>query len=194
MQLSDLDINKTYSYADYYSWTFEERVELINGKIFNLESSPGTEHQRLSGRIVNSFYNYLKGKPYEVFAAPFDVRLPKQSKNDEDVFNVVQPDLCVICDRSKIDERGCLGVPDIVIEILIAGDNRKELKDKFELYESAGVKEYWIILSISKTFLKYILKDGHFLSSRLLTFGDLIITPILPGFSLNLDELFTDEL
>ena len=117
MQLSDLDLTKTYTYADYYSWTFDDCVELINGKIFNLDSSPGTEHQRLSGRILSSFYNHLKGKPYKVFAAPFDVRLPGHSKNDEDIFNVVQPDLCVICDRSKIDERGCIGLPDIVVEI-----------------------------------------------------------------------------
>lgn len=192
MQLSDLDFNKTYSYADYYSWTFDERVELINGRLFNLYS-PGTEHQRLSGRISVSFYNYLKGKPFEVFTAPFDIRFPVESRNDEDIFTVVQPDISVICDRSKIDERGCLGAPDIVVEILIAGNNRKELQDKFDLYQNSGVKEYWIIHSVSKTFFKYTLQEGRYVPSRLLTFGDIVMTPILPGYVLNLDKLFGDR-
>ncbi|MDP9081877.1 MAG: Uma2 family endonuclease [Bacteroidota bacterium] len=167
---------------------------MINGKIFNLDSSPGTEHQRLSGRIASSFCNHLKGKPYEVFAAPFDVRLPTHLKNDEAVFNVVQPDLCVICDRSKIDERGCIGSPDIVIEILVAGNNRKELKDKFDLYENAGIQEYWIINSISKNVVRYELRNGKHVAFRPLTFGDFLTTPVLPGFILNLDELFADRL
>jgi Uma2 family endonuclease len=192
MQLSDLDFNNIYTYADYYSWTFDERVELINGKLFNLYS-PGTEHQRLSGRISVSFYNYLKDKPFEVFAAPFDIRFPADSKNDEDIFTVVQPDISVICDRSKIDERGCIGAPDIVVEILVAGNNRKELKEKYDLYENAGVKEYWIIHSVSKTFLKYTLHAGHFAASRLLTFGDIVTTPLLPNYVLNLDILFAER-
>jgi len=123
MQFSDLDSTKTYTYADYLKWTFDERVELIDSKIFDLESSPGTLHQLLSGYISCSLGNFLQGKSTEVFAAPFDVRLPKSSIDDKDVFTVVQPDICVICDPNKIDERGCVGAPDIVVEILIKGDN-----------------------------------------------------------------------
>jgi Uma2 family endonuclease len=194
MQLSDIDLSKKYTYADYYSWAFDDRVELINGKLFNLDSSPGTLHQLLSGFISCSLDNYLKGTQKEVFAAPFDVRLPKSSNDDEAIDTVIQPDICVICDSNKIDERGGIGAPDIVIEILTKGNNRKEVKDKYQAYEQAGVLEYWIIFPYSKTFLRYYLHNGYYLSSRPLTIGDEVTTPILPGFVLNLDELFAEKI
>ncbi|MFI5137090.1 MAG: Uma2 family endonuclease [Sphingobacteriales bacterium] len=194
MQLQDLDLSGTYSYADYYSWTFDERVELINGKIFDMGSSPGTLHQLLSGFISYSLANYVEGRSIEVFFAPFDVRLPKSSIDDNDVFTVLQPDICVICDPNKIDERGCIGAPDIVVEILIKGNNSKDLKNKFEAYEAAGVKEYWIIFPYSKSFLKCVLLKGQYKLSRLQTFGDEVTTTILPGFTMSLDELFEIEI
>ena len=91
----------------------------------------------------------------------------------------------------QIDKRGCIGAPDIAIEIPSPGNNKKELKNKFEVYEVAGVSEYWIIHPEEKTFLKYTLDaDGKYQPSRLLTLGDDVISPILPGFSLSLDEVF----
>jgi len=193
MQLSDLDINKTYTYADYLKWTFDERLELIKGKIFNMSPAPGSIHQFVSGAIFNELYNYLKNKPCHVMCAPFDVRLKRRSGDDKDITTVVQPDLCVVCDPKKIDARGCLGSPDIVVEILSPGNNKKELQNKYEVYEEAGVLEYWIIQPIEKTFLKYTLINGSFQPSRLLTIGDEVTTPILPGFALSLDELFADR-
>ena len=192
MQLSDLDLTKTYTYADYLKWTFDERLELIKGKIFNMSPAPGSKHQLISGTVFNEFFNYLKGKPCMVFSAPFDVRLTRRSVDDKDITTVVQPDICVICDRSKIDDKGCLGAPDIVVEILSPGNNKKELQNKYEVYEEAGVLEYWIIHPLEKTFFKYILTDGQFQSSRMLTIGDDVNTPVLPGFVLNLDELFAE--
>ncbi|HEX3935244.1 MAG TPA: Uma2 family endonuclease, partial [Puia sp.] len=98
---------------------------------------------------------------------------------------------CVICDPAKLDDRGCLGAPDIVVEILSPGNNKKELQNKYEIYEESAVREYWIVVPQEKTFLKYVLmEDGKFQASRLLTTGDDITTPILPGFVLNLTELF----
>lgn len=105
----------------------------------------------------------------------------------------MQPDICVICDPAKVDEKGCLGAPDIVVEILSPGNNKKELKNKYEVYEESGVLEYWIIHPQEKTFLKYTLVEGGFQPSRLLTMGDEVTTPVLPGFTLNLDELFADR-
>lgn len=193
MQLSDLDINKTYTYADYLKWTFDERLELIKGKIFTMSPAPGSVHQRLSHRLGRWIGNYLEGKDCEVFSAPFDVRLLRRSADDKDILTVVQPDVCVICDPKKVDSKGCLGAPDIVIEILSPGNNKKELKNKYEVYEEAAVLEYWIIHPVEKTFFKYTLTDGRFQSSRMLTIGDEVTTPILPGFSLSLDELFADR-
>ena len=123
MELADLDFTKDYTYADYLKWTFEERLELIKGKLFRM-SGPNTMHQRLASRIHGPFYNYLKGKSCEVFSAPYDVRLPRLSKADKDIITVVQPDVCVICDPYKVDKRGCIGAPDIVVEILSPGNTR----------------------------------------------------------------------
>ena len=194
MQLSDLDLNKTYTYADYLRWTFDERLELIKGKIFKMSPAPGSVHQLISGAVVNELYNYLKGKPCRVFAAPFDVRLIRRTVKEQDITTVVQPDVCVICDPKKIDEKGCLGAPDIVIEILSPGNNKKELQNKYEVYEEAGVLEYWIIHPNEKTFLKYTLVSGLFQPSKLLAPGEEVTTPILPGFVLDLEELFADKL
>jgi Uma2 family endonuclease len=193
MQFSDLDLSKTYTYADYLKWTFDERLELIKGKIFKMSPAPGSGHQRLSLRLTLWLGNYLNGKPCELFTAPFDVRLTRRSKNDKDIITVVQPDICVICDPGKIDEKGCLGAPDIVVEILSPGNNKKELQNKFEVYEEAGVLEYWIIHPLEKTFFKYLLTENSFRPARLLTIGDEVTTPILPGFVLKLEELFADK-
>ncbi|HEX8546498.1 MAG TPA: Uma2 family endonuclease, partial [Cytophagaceae bacterium] len=183
MQLSDLDLNKTYSYADYLKWTFDERIELIKGKIFKMTPAPSTLHQRTSGTLYLSLGNYLRNKQCSVFSAPFDVRLPRKAIAETTIYTVVQPDICIVCDPSKIDEKGCIGAPDIVIEVLSPGNNKKELQNKFEAYEEALVKEYWIIHPNEHTFLKYVLNDeGKYFAQRLLTVGDEVTTPVLPGF------------
>lgn len=191
MQFSDLDLSKTYSYADYLKWTFDERLELIKGKIFKMTPAPNIYHQDISANVFYHLYNYLKDKSCKTYSAPFDVRLPqKKNENDEQIYTVVQPDICVICDLSKLDIRGCTGAPDIVIEILSPGNNQKELKNKYEVYEESGVSEYWIIHPQEKTFLKYTLVNGAYQPSKLLTMGDIVTTPILPGFQLDLDAVF----
>ncbi len=193
MQLSDLDLSKTYSYADYLKWDIEERLELIRGKVFKMSPAPSRLHQKVVGLIFNSLFQYLKGQRCEVYIAPFDVRIPRKSKDDQDIITVLQPDICVICDSTKLDDKGCIGAPDIVVEILSPGNNRKELQSKYEIYEEAAVKEYWIIHPTEKTFLKYELsEEGKFFASRLLTIGDLVETPVLPGFVLNLEEVFEE--
>jgi Uma2 family endonuclease len=193
MQFSDLDLSKTYSYADYLKWTFEDRLELIKGKIFKMTPAPASVHQRLSWIISGELYNYLKNKACKAYTAPFDVRLPRKGENeDRKIFTVVQPDVCVICDPLKVDARGCTGPPDIVIEILSPGNNQKEVRNKFEVYEESGVSEYWIISPQDITFLKYTLINGHYQASRLMSTGDIITTPILPGFELDLEIVFAD--
>ena len=191
MQFSDLDLTKTYSYADYLQWTFEDRLELIKGKIFKMTPAPNLYHQDISAIVSNELFNFLKGKSCKVYSAPFDVRLPRKSDNvNEKIYTVVQPDICVICDLKKLDKRGCTGAPDIVIEILSPGNNEKELRNKYEVYEEAGVTEYWIISPQDKTFFKYTLVDGHFQPSKLMTIGDVITTVVLPGFELDLRTVF----
>jgi len=191
MQLADLDINKIYTYADYYKWKFEERVELIKGKIFEMSPAPNRLHQEIAGKLYLRLGTFLYNNPCKVYIAPFDVRLPRKSKNDKDITTVLQPDLCVICDPSKLDVRGCIGAPDIVVEVLSPSNNKKELKNKYEVYEEAGVKEYWVVFPIERTMFIYTLVDGKFSPSKLMVGGDVVTSAILPGFSLDLTELFS---
>jgi len=194
MELSDLDFAKTYTYADYFKWQLDERLELIKGKIFRMTPAPNRIHQEISLAVSLKLGNYLKDKPCKVYTAPFDVRLPRTSNEDAAIYTVVQPDICVICDFSKLDDRGCVGAPDIVVEILSIGNNKKELRNKYEVYQEAGVKEYWVIHPSEHTFLKYMLgEDGLFHPSRLLVSGDEVTTGILPGFKIDLAEIFEEN-
>ena len=194
MEFSSLDLTKTYTYADYNRWNFDQRVELINGKVFELMSGPNQQHQSLAGDIYFELRTFLRDKPCKVFFAPFDVRLPRKSNKDEDIITVLQPDLCVICDKEKLlDIRGCLGAPDIVVEILSPSNSKKELKYKYDVYEEAGVKEYWVVFPTEQTILTYILVENKFMASRPRVSGDVITSAVLPGFSLDVADLFEDE-
>src|ERR1700704_37808 len=98
MELSDLDFSKTYTYADYFNWQFDERLELIKGKVFKMSPAPSRSHQDISSAMTLKLGIYLQGKPCKIYAALFDVRLPRVSKEDAAIYTVVQPDICVICD------------------------------------------------------------------------------------------------
>ncbi len=192
MEVNEPDLSYVnYSYADYLKWTMDEMVEIIKGRVYKL-SAPKRVHQTISIRISSKIFNLLEGQKCKVYSAPFDVRLPVKSRKNEDIFTVVQPDICVICDPTKLDDAGCIGAPDLIIEILSKGNNKKELQNKYEVYEESAVKEYWIIEPESQTMLVYTLVNGKYQPSKLLTLGDKIITPILPGFVLNLDEVFAN--
>jgi Uma2 family endonuclease len=190
MTLADLDMNKTYTYADYLKWDFKERVELIMGKLFKMSPAPNSRHQKISMRLSTLLDNFLDEKECDVFAAPFDVRFPRKTRDDKDIITVVQPDLCVICDSSKVDEKGCLGAPDIVVEILSPSNNVVELNNKFDLYESSGVREYWIVSPQDDTFVINTLVDGKYQTSRPKTTGSKVTSSVLPGFSIDLSRLF----
>lgn len=182
-----------YSYADYLTWDFDEMVELIKGKIFkSAAAAPRRIHQKVSGNIFAKLHVFLKNNPCDVFSAPFDVRLPVKSKRNEDIFTVVQPDICVICDKSKLDDLGCIGAPDLIVEILSPGNNKKELKNKYEVYEESGVKEYWVVSPYELTLLIYTLTNGKYVPSKLFTVGDIVESKCISGFELDLDEVFND--
>jgi Uma2 family endonuclease len=193
--IGELNPDGTYNYADYLLWQFKERVELIRGKL-RLMSAPSVRHQRASGLLARVLGNHLEGSKCDVFAAPFDVRLPlpPQRLSSEKADTVVQPDICVVCDRSKLDERGCIGAPDLVIEILSPGNSKREMKEKFELYESAGVREYWVVDQEHLLVYAYLLEEatGKFKSHRPLTEDDVLVSTVVVDFSLALNRLFED--
>jgi Uma2 family endonuclease len=191
-QLSDTQI---YSYADYLLWQLKERVELIAGRVCKMSPAPNMHHQRVSGRIFGEIYIYLRDKKCQIFHPPFDVRFPKASDTtDNQVFDMVQPDLCVICDAAKLDKRGCIGAPDLVVEILSPGNTRREMKEKYQLYEKHGVKEYWLIYPLEQSVHVYCLNEqgkyqsmGHPLST-----DDVLCSTVLIGFELDLSKVFED--
>lgn len=187
--INQLDLNGTYSYADYLLWKFSERVELFNGKVFPIET-PFTRHQKVSGNIVLGVYQYFRNKKIEVFTAPFDVCLPKR-KGETQFYNVVQPDLCVICDETKLDERGCNGAPDLIIEILSPGNSKREMKQKIQIYEEADVQEYWIVDPNQESVLVNVLKDGkyHTLNPVL---DDFVPSVKFPDLKIHTDDIFEE--
>jgi len=181
-----------YSYADYLTWQIDEMVEIIKGKVFKAAAAPRRKHQEVSGRVFTRLHNFLENNTCKVFIAPFDVRLHVKSKKDEDIFTVVQPDICVVCDRSKLDQAGCIGAPDLIVEILSPGNNKKDIKYKYEVYEESGVQEYWIIHPDEQTLLVYTLTDGSYVPSRLFTIGDVVSSQCVTGFDLDVEDVFRD--
>ncbi len=192
--LNQLDLQARYTYADYLTWRFEERVELIGGRIHHMSPAPNLEHQRVSGRLNAMIFQYLEGQSCEVFSAPFDVRLPLPPSRlrDDKIDTVVQPDFCVVCDPAKLDSRGCLGAPDWVIEILSPGTSRKDFTEKFEVYQHAGVREYWLIHPHEQTLLVYLSdSSGRFVGRQLPYLrGDRVPSGVFPGWEVDLDRVF----
>ncbi len=148
-----------YSYSDYMKWQFQERVEIIMGKIFPM-SAPTTLHQHIIGELFFNIYSFFKYTSCNVILSPIDVRLPvgKQGNNFK---TVVQPDLCVICDKSKIVTQGIIGAPDLVVEILSPSNRQIEMNEKFEAYQASLVREYWIIHPGEQWMLQYVLSENH---------------------------------
>ena len=192
MQVEEPDPSISYTYVDYLQWKFEERLELFRGKIFKLSAS-NTKHQVIAGNIFVAAKLFLAKQKYSVFIAPFDVRLPvKNRKKDNEVTTVVQPDSCIVCDESKIDARGCCGAPDLIIEILSPGNSHKEVKLKFELYEEAGVKEYWIIYPEEESLAVFILNENsRYDGAKLYAGKELIYSQVVPGLIIETKEIFT---
>ena len=133
-----------FTYADYCAWPDDERWELIEGVAYAM-AAPGLAHQTVVGELFRQIANHLVDKPCRPFVAPFDVRLPRGNEADDDVTTVVQPDITVVCDPAKLDERGCRGAPDWVIEVLSPSTAAKDQIQKLAAYERAGVQEVWLV-------------------------------------------------
>lgn len=191
MSMSVPKPNKKYTYGDYLKWPDEERWEIIDGVPYDMSPAPSTKHQSVSMELGRQLANYLLGKECQVFAAPFDVRLPQGDEKDEDIENVVQPDLSVVCDLSKLDERGCKGAPNLVVEIISPSTAKKELNEKFNLYERSGAPEYWVVFPKFNVIVVYSLDDegkyqktGDFAADQILT------SELFPGLEIKLEDVF----
>jgi len=196
-ELSQLDLNATYSYADYLTWQLEETVELIKGKIMAMAPAPNVKHQRVARNLLRPIDNYLMQKNCEVFIAPFDIKLydsRKSKLSDNEVFSVVQPDLCVVCDKEKITEQGCSGAPDWVIEVLSPGNSKKEMQLKYGLYQENGVTEYWLIYPYEQAVHQFVLEQNSQKYQLIAMFScDDKVTPTLfPELQIDLADVFAE--
>lgn len=190
--IKQLDLKGSYTYADYLLWKFKERVELIKGKIFKMSPAPNSFHQDISMNLTRSLDRFFYKTNCKMYIAPFDVRLInfKESTDNNKIITVIQPDLCVICDRSKIDEKGCLGAPDLIIEILSPGNSKKEMDIKFDLYQENKVLEYWIVNPTDKTILIYVLKDDIYIGLKPFIEDSKLQSPTFPKLKFAVKKAF----
>ncbi len=197
MTFEDLDLNGTYTYADYLKWNFEvggipQRLELIKGKIFKMSPAPARKHQECHRLMFRKLDRFFEKSPCRLYSAPFDVRLtPRKNDNRNKVYTIVQPDLCVVCDLNKLDDAGCVGAPDLIVEILSPGNSRKEMKEKFEVYEENGVKEYWLIYPYDEYVMVYTLNEnGKFIGSKPFVEDEIIQSYVFPELKIEVGEVF----
>ena len=184
---------ETFTYGDYLNWSDEERWELIDGTPYNMTPAPSRSHQGISRELLKQFAVYLTGKTCKVYAAPSDVRLPKGNEKDEEIETVVQPDLVVVCEQQKLDEQGCKGAPDLIVEILSPHTAKKDLTIKFSLYERVGVKKYWIVDPGNKIVQVYTSgEDGRLGRPEIYTSDDQIKVGILLDLVIDLTMVFEE--
>lgn len=190
-----LSYKSKYTYSDYLLWTVQERYEIIKGKLFKMSPAPARFHQEISRNLSFELLKFFENKDCKVYSAPFDIRLidpQKQSTKDKDIITVFQPDLCVICDKSKLDTRGCIGSPDFIIEILSPSNSSKEMKHKYQLFEENGVREYWVVDYTHKLVFIYVLENGKYRGYPPLTTEDIATSHIFPDLHFDLHKIFKD--
>ncbi|EGW41343.1 Uma2 family endonuclease [Desulfosporosinus sp. OT] len=182
--------NKKYTFADYLTWPENERWEIING-VPHLQSAPTWQHQAISRELLTQFNNYLKDKSCQVFASPFDLRLPEKDENDEETTFVVQPDLIIVCDKKGLKGTGYFGTPTLVIEITSPATARNDKVWKFNKYEKVGVQEYWIVEPDGKFISVYTLQpNDRYGRPESYTETDQIKVTVFPDLAVDLKPIF----
>lgn len=186
-------VDEHYTYGDYLKWPEDERWELIEGEAYNMTPAPSKTHQKLLGRLFSQIDRFLEGKRCEVYMAPLDVRLPEKRERDEDVETVVQPDILVVCDPGKLDEKGCRGAPDFVIEIVSPATARKDLGRKKALYEKHGVKEYWVVHPTNIVTIWLLGEGGKYAEAHTVEATGRAAVATLPGLEIDLEAVFAPQ-
>lgn len=182
-----------YTFADVLAWDDGERAELIDGEVFLMAPAPSRAHQEISGEMFRQLANYLEGKKCKVYHAPFDVRLfEKDGDVPEDVYTVVEPDITVVCAPSKLDDHGCKGAPDMVVEILSPSTQRHDRLVKLGLYQRAGVREYWIVDPDSQTVQVLTLSDRLLLPHEVYDRKGVAKVNVLDGCFIELSKVFSE--
>lgn len=185
---------RKYSFADYLTWSEDERWELVDGVPY-MQAAPSPIHQEVLNNINVQFHNYLSGKPCKVYPAPFCVRLINgNEKTNDDIKKVFEPDISIVCNKSKIDERGCIGAPDLIVEVMSPSSVKMDRVEKFNSYEKAGVKEYWIVEPQGKIVSVFVLQSNNrYGRPEIYTEEDKITVSIFPNLIVDLSVVFPSD-
>lgn len=180
-----------HTYGEYLTWTGEHRLELIEGVVYDMSPAPSRRHQEICGELFRQVANFLTEKECRVYAAPFDVRLPQSEEQDEETTTVVQPDISVVCDSAKLDDRGCRGAPEWVVEIISPATASRDQIQKVALYEAHGVQEYWIIHPTDNLLtIRRLDENGRYGIPEIFEGRGEIRPAILPDLGMDLDAVF----
>jgi Uma2 family endonuclease len=184
-----------HTYGDYLTWPDDPQQELIDGVAYVREPpAPSRYHQEIVRELLVQVCEALKGKPYKAYVAPFDVRLPKSDEANELIDTVVQPDVLIVCDRQKLDERGMRGAPDWVVEVLSPGTANYDQKIKVPVYERSDVPELWLIHPTNRKLTIYRLADGRYGPPTLLELSGQTDLTAVPGVRIDWDRLLSELL
>jgi len=179
-----------HTYRDYVTWSKEYGEELIDGVAYVREPpAPSRAHQDFVLGLYHQIFTALEGKSCHVYAAPFDVRLPKTDETDDQTETVVQPDVLIVCDVHKLDERGMRGAPDWLTEVLSPSTARHDLIIKLPVYERAGVREVWFIHPTDLMLTIYRLEDGRYGRPAILEIKGRTSLTAVPGVVIDWDRM-----
>jgi Uma2 family endonuclease len=194
MPLVSKNSEKRYTYGDYLTWPEGECWTILDGVPYLMTPAPSRRHQDYSREFGLQIGNFLKGKPCRMYNAPFDVRFPAYpDQPDNEITNVTQPDLLVVCDRAKLDDRGCRGAPDWIIEILSPSTSLLDLNDKYALYEKSGVAEYWVVDPANQVVTVYLLENGKYQRGGVYGKDDSVAARLFDDLKINLAEVFVED-
>ena len=182
-----------HTFADCLTWSENERIEIINGEAVMM-APPTRIHQEILMELSRQLANFLEGKKCKVYPAPFAVRLfEKDGDTPEDVDTMVEPDISVVCDHDKLDKHGCKGAPDLVVEVLSPSTRRHDRLVKLDLYQRAGVREYWIVDPDSSTVQVFMLKNGYLHPYEVYSEKDIAKVNVLDGCFIELSKVFPSD-
>lgn len=179
-----------FTYGEYCLWAGDERWELIAGEAFNMSPAPSRRHQEVVGGLFTQIALWIRNGPCRAYVAPFDVRLPHGDEADEQIDTVVQPDISVICDARKLDEQGCRGAPDWIIEVVSPHTAARDHILKRALYERHGVREYWIVQPMDRLLTLYLLGEHGYGAPRICEARGVQAVTVLTGLRIDWDVVF----
>lgn len=185
--------NGDYKYSDYLNWPEYERWELIDGNAY-MSAAPSRRHQEIQVELLRQISNYLIGKTCRVYGSPFDVRFAGKDDLDNDIKDVVQPHITVVCDMSKLDDRGCKGSPDLIIEIVSPSTASVDYIKKLSLYEKNNVKEYWIVHPTDEIVMIYKLNThGKYERAEIYSKDNEVKVGLFSDLIIKFNEVFKED-